>query len=418
MKILLKNATIIHAQSPFHNQQKDILIDTGKIVSIEDHIEDQTAKSLQLEQLHVSTGWFDPNVSFGEPGYEERETIANGLATAAKSGFTSIVLNPNTLPLVDSFADVSNLINQGKNHTTQLLVSGMLSEGGLGQQMASLSDMHQAGAVAFGDFKQSLDNPNLLRIALDYLQTFDGLILAYPIDSHLSNHGQMHEGKTSTHLGIRGIPRIAETATLARDLQILEYTGGKLHIPFISCAESVALIAAAKKKRLNVSCGVGIPHLFYTDAVLADFDAVYKINPPLRSNEDRQALREGLLEGTIDMVTSIHQPINIEYKQLEFENALEGSIGLETAFGVLNSIFTLEKTIAFLTRGKKRFGLGESKIEVGAAADLSLFNPKKRFTLQQKQLHSSSKNCMFIDAPLKGISHGAIYHNALTLNHD
>ena len=270
MKILLKNATLIHEKSPFHNKQKDVLVENGIISQIEDHIETNDATVIEFEDLHLSSGWFDPCVSFGEPGYEERETLANGLLTAAKSGFTHIVLNPDTDPIIDSHADVSHLKKSASHHTTALHISSVLSHGGEGKQMASLYDLQKAGAVAFGDYKKAYVNPNLLRIALDYSQSFDGLIQAYPMDDSLGNKGHMNEGLISTNLGLKGIPNVAETATLARDLQLLEYTKGKMHIPFISCATSVELIRAAKKKGLNLSCGVGIPHLIYTEENLLE----------------------------------------------------------------------------------------------------------------------------------------------------
>ena len=213
--------------------------------------------------------------------------------------------------------------------------------------------MHKAGAIAFGDFNTTLKNPNLLRIALDYVQSFDGLIQAYPLDCNLSNGGQMHEGEVSTNLGLKAIPHIAETSTLARDIQLLEYTQGRMHIPYISTAESVELIRNAKKKGLKISCGVAVAHLHATEEDLMDFDANFKIVPPLRSSKDQRALREGLLDGAIDMVTSLHQPLNPELKDLEFVRAKEGSIGLEASFGILLNYFPLVKVISFLTRGKK-----------------------------------------------------------------
>jgi len=416
MKILLKNATLIHEKSPFHNKQKDVLVENGIISQIEDHIETNDATVIEFEDLHLSSGWFDPCVSFGEPGYEERETLANGLLTAAKSGFTHIVLNPDTYPMLDSYTDVSHLLQRSQNHTTSLHISASLSEASVGENMAPLYEMHKAGAVAFGDFNQSHKNPNLMRIALDYVQSFDGLIQAYPLDPTLSNNGQMHEGEVSTHMGLKGIPHIAETIILARDLQLLEYTGGRMHIPYISSAASVELIRAAKKKGLKVSCAVSIAHIHATEQNLIDFDAAFKITPPLRSTADQRALREGLLDGTIDAVTSLHQPLNPEIKDLEFVQAKEGSVGLEAAFGILTNYFPLDKTIAFLTRGKRIFKINDSGFELGASADLTLFTPKGSQKLTEEQLHSTSKNSLFIGSTLKGSVYGCLRGSLLQLN--
>lgn len=416
MNILLKNATLIDEKSAFHNQKKDVFIQEGIITAIEDHIDSDADHVINRENLHLSSGWFDPSVCFGEPGFEERETLQNGLETAAKSGFTHIVLNPNTEPVIDSHADVSHLLKCNQQNTTALHISAALSEGSKGQKMASLSDLNKAGACAFGDFNRAITNPNLIRIALDYVQHFKGLIQAYPMDEALYSHGQMHEGIVSTNLGLKGIPVIAETSILSRDLQILSYTNGKLHIPFISCNESVQIIRAAKKNGADVTCGVGIAHLVFTEKELNDFDARFKIVPPLRTEADQRALREGLLDGTIDMVTSLHQPLNSEIKALEFVSAAEGSIGLEAAFGILMNVFPLEKVVAFLTRGKGRFGIPNKGIVPGQIADLSLFNPQGNRKFSVKDIYSTSKNCLFIDHSIKGVVYGSIRENHIQLN--
>lgn len=412
MKLLLKNATLIHEKSPFHNQKKDVLVVNGILTKIEDEIKDETAEEVEFEDLHLSPGWFDPCVSFGEPGYEERETLKNGLITAAKSGFTQIVLNPDTKPALDSFTDVSHLLQQANNQTTALSVSGSLTQQSAGKNLAPLHEMHLAGAVAFGDFNQGHQNPNMIRIALDYVQSFDGLIQAYPLDSNLSQGGQMHEGIVSTNLGLKGIPTIAETSILARDLQLLEYTEGAMHIPYISSGASVDLIRNAKKKGLKVSCSVPIAHLYATEENLKNFEANFKILPPLRTAEDQRELRAGLLDGTIDMVTSIHQPLNPELKDLEFVQAKAGSIGLEAAFGTLLNFFPLDKTISFLTRGKPTFKIDNPIFEIGKPADLTLFSPKGNYILETSDLYSSSKNCLFLGSTLKGKVYGCIRSDA------
>lgn len=416
MKILFKNATLIHEKSPFHNLKKDVLVVDNILSQVEDQIEVEDAKLIKYKDLHLSSGWFDPCVSFGEPGYEERESLANGLLTAAKSGFTQIVLNPDTHPALDSFTDVSHLLQQAKDQTTALHISASLSEGSRGENLAPLFEMHKAGALAFGDFNQPQKNPNLLRIALDYVQSFDGLIQAYPLDFNLSKNGQMHEGEISTNLGLKAIPHIAETSSLARDIQLLEYTQGRMHIPYISSANSVELIRNAKKKGLNISCGVPIAHLHATEENLLDFDANFKIIPPLRNSKDQRALREGLLDGTIDMVTSLHQPLNPELKDLDFVRAKEGSIGLEAAFGVLLNYFPLDKVIAFLTRGKAAFKINNTGFEIGSTVDLTLFTPKGSRSLEKIHLHSTSKNCLFLGSKIKGTVYGSLRGSALQLN--
>ena len=392
MKILLKKATLINDKSVFHNKKVDILIDDGLLSKIDNNIDVVADQLINLEELYVSSGWFDPNISFGEPGFEERETLENGLLTAARSGFTNVLLNPNTNPKTSTLADVNHLIQSTLSHTTKLYVSAVLSEKKYGKKMASLYDMHLAGAKAFGNFNETITNPNELKIALDYIQTFDGIIQSYPIDKKLCENGQIHEGEISVKLGLKGIPSISESVPLARDIQILEYTQGKIHIPYISTEKSVDLIRQAKKKGLNISCAVGVPHLLFTDKKLIDFDPNFKIIPPLRTDTAKNALREGLLDGTIDMITSLHQPINPESKDLDFVQSEPGCIGLEACLVILQDIFPLEKIISFLTRGKKRFGIQDHNFKLNTPADLTPFTPKGNGIFSDKNIHSSNKN--------------------------
>jgi len=416
MKFLLKNATLIDAKSPFHLQTKDILIAEGIIQTVGNDLLDASAQVLQYDNLHVSKTWFDPSVSFGEPGFEERETLENGLLTAARSGFGMVMLNPDTQPALDSHASIQHLLNKTAHSGTKLFITAALSQGNEGMQIAELNDLHLAGAKAFGDYKKHQTNTHLLRIALDYTQSFQGIIHSYPMETALSQKGLMHEGEYSIHMGVRGIPTIAETIALSRDLDLLAYTGGRMHINFISSAAGVELVRKAKKEGLKVSASVALPHLLYTDADLSGFNSRFRIEPPLRSKEDRQALRAGLLDGTLDMITTLHEPLNIELKQLEFEYITPGSIGLEAAFGLLNGIFTLEKTIAFLTRGKSFFNIPSASIKEGDKAELTLFNPTQEYVLSHKNLHSTSKNCMYLGQQMQGKVIGCLMGSTFTEN--
>ena len=340
MKILLKNATILNYQSPYNSTNQDILISQGLISIIAENIEaDKETEVYTFENLHVSCGWFDSGVSFGEPGFEERETLSNGQEVAARSGFTKILLNSNTDPIPDSKSIIGHLIKMSRGLTTTLYPIGALTVESKGNQMASLYDMISGGAIAFGDFKRPIQKANLLKIALQYCQSFEGMVISHPINNELAGKGVMHEGITSTRIGLKGIPSMAESVQIARDLEILKYSGGKLHIPNISTEAGLDLIRKAKKQGLKVSCSVGLPHLIFDDTKLESFDPNFKVFPPIRSKADQQALRAGLLEGTIDMISSMHEPMNIEFKKLEFENAAAGSLGLESCFGILNKVF-------------------------------------------------------------------------------
>ena len=417
MNVLIKSATIVDPKSDFHNQTLDILIEKGIITQIAKSITNpKNYKEIKLDNLHVSQGWFDSSVSFGEPGYEERETIENGLKTAALSGFTAVAVNSNTNPVIDSNSDISFLKGKANGNAVNLYPIGALTRSSNGEDLAELYDMKNAGAVAFYDYQKPINNPNLMKLALQYASNFDGLVMSFPQESKISGSGVMNENRTSTSLGLKGNPTLAEELQISRDTFLLEYTGGKLHIPTISTAKSVELIRRAKQNKLNISCSVAIHNLVFTDETLSTFNTNHKVSPPLRSQTDIEALIDGLKDGTIDMVTSDHNPIDIEHKKIEFDFAKCGTIGLETAFGALQNCFTLKKTIELLTKGKERFGIQINTINIGNKADLSLFNPNETYKFTKAQIISTSKNSIFENFQLKGKVYGIIANKQIVLN--
>lgn len=412
MKLLIRSAKIVDpGNKDLHLKKRDILVREGKIVEIGQGLELPSGyKEIERPNLHVSKGWFDSSISFGEPGYEERETLANGLYTAARSGYTEIVLNPDTKPIPDSSSDIL-FIKKAVEGPVNPHPMGALTVGSEGKDLAELYDMSQAGAVAFYDYKRPVTNPNLLKIALQYTQNFNAMVLSFPLDQRIAGQGNVHEGAQSTRLGLKGIPALAEELQLARDLYVLEYAGGKLHVPTVSTAGSVKLIREAKKKGLSVSCSVALHNLVKGDDLLENFDSNYKVLPPLRSKQDRNALKKALEDGTIDLVTTDHKPLNIEEKRVEFEQAAYGSLGLENAFGSLNQLFGLERSIDLLTRGRKLFGLSVPEIKEGVEANLCLFNPTVKYTLEKQHLLSTSHNSMYLGDALEGMVYGVIAHN-------
>jgi len=416
MNILLKSATIIDASSNHHLQKMDILVKNGKIEKIASTIDSGDFKVLELKNLHISQGWFDSSVSFGEPGFEERENIDNGLETAAISGFTHIALNANTNPVTQSKSQIKYILSKAEDKTVSIYPIGALSLNSEGQDLAELYDMQNAGAVAFYDYKKPISNTNLLKIALQYCQNFDGLIQSFPFDRSIAKNGMVNEELNSTKLGLKGIPALAEELQISRDLYLLEYTGGKLHIPTISTNKSVQLIKEAKKKGLNVSCSVSVNNLILTDDALQSFDSNYKLMPPLRTKEDNKALLKGLLDGTIDGVTSDHDPIDIENKKTEFDNAKYGSIGLESVFGALNTLMDFEKSIAILNNLKERFQVPINTISEGNNADITLFSPSEEYIFSKKDILSTSKNAALLGQKLKGKVYGVIANNKMKLN--
>lgn len=416
MKLIIRNATIVDPQSPFHNMKMDISVTNGIISDVAKNLKnDDKRDEVNLDNVHVSQGWFDSSVCFGEPGFEDRETISNGMMAAARSGFTDVALQPNTFPVIDNQSQVNFIKSKANGNAVTVHPVGALTVKSEGMDLAELYDMQNAGAIAFGDYKKDISNANLLKIALQYVQDFNGLVIAYSQDANLSKSGVANEGIVSTRLGLKGIPSLSESLQITRNLSILEYTGGRMHIPTISTAKSVELIRDAKRKGLNVTCSVAVHHLVLTDEVLDDFDTRYKILPPLRIESDRKALIKGVKDGTIDLITSDHNPIDIERKKMEFDFALSGTIGLESAFGALMTVLPLETIIEKLTAGRKLFGIEIQPIEKGNKASFSLFNPEGKSVFTKQNILSKSKNSAFLGLKSTGTVYGILNNNKLII---
>ncbi|MDN3677265.1 dihydroorotase [Flavobacterium paronense] len=417
MNLILRKAKIIDPQSPFHNQTVDVKITNGIFEKIGISLpKSETHQEFEHEGLHISQGWVDTSVSFGEPGFEDRETIANGLETAAKSGFTGIALQPNSYPIIDNQSQVHFVKQKADGFATELFPIGALTKASEGKDLAELFDMKNAGAVAFGDYNKSLSNANLMKISLQYVQDFDGLVIAFCQDESIKGNGVANEGIVTTRLGLKGIPSLAEELIVARNLFLLEYTGGRLHIPTISSAKSVALIKEAKKKGLNVSCSVAVHHLVLTDEKLEGFDSRYKVSPPLRTEEDRKALIAGIKDNTIDCITTDHNPIDIENKKMEFDLAKNGTIGLESAFGALLTVLPLDKIIEKLTFGKTILNAEIHSIKENNKVSISLFTTEDKWTFGKEHISSKSKNSAFLGQPMKGKAIGIYNQGKLILS--
>ncbi len=418
MNVLIKSATIISPKTAFHNTVQDLLIENGIIKKIATSIKNtHNYHVIDYSNLHVSIGWFDGSVSFGEPGFEERETIDNGLNVAAKSGFTGIALNSDTNPVVDNKSIIEFLINKSIKTATKLHPIGSLTKNAAGKELTELFDLKNSGAVAFYDYNKGINNANLLKIALLYAQSFDGLVMSFPQNNDIAGDGLMNESKQNTLLGLKGIPNFAEELQIKRDLALLKYTGGKLHIPTISTAESVMLIKKAKAEGLKVTCSVSINNLVLTDEVLHDFNTNYKTLPPLRTKTDQKALIKGIKEGIIDFIVSDHCPIDIEHKKVEFQLAKFGSIGLESFYGALNSILDLTDFIELITiNPRKIYNLEIPEIAIEKPANLTLFNPNAEIIFKENNILSTSKNSALLNQKLKGVVYGIIANNQLVLN--
>ncbi len=409
MNILLKSAKVVDPQSPFNKQIIDIRIQDGILTHIAPKLPPTSDdKVIELDNLHISQGWFDSSVCFAEPGYEERETLENGLKVAAKSGFTQVALEPNNNPITQDKASISFLKNKALNSPCQALPIGALTVNSQGQELAELYDMQNAGAIGFGDYKKAISNANVLKIALQYTQDFNALVIAFSQDSSIAGKGVANEGVQGTRLGLKPIAALAEELHVARNLFLLEYTNARLHIPTISTIGSLELIRQAKKKGLHVTCSVSVHHLALNDQALEEFDTRYKVLPPLRDKKTQEALIQGVLDNTIDCITSDHNPLDIEHKKLEFDAASFGTIGLESAYGALSTLLPMEVIVEKLTKARDIFKITNSPIAIGNKANLTLFNPQGNWTFTKADILSKSKNAIFLNAPMQGKVYGVV----------
>lgn len=387
MKLLISNAQVCDLQSPYHGKTCDILISGGSIEQIrlsakKSFTDLKGVKTIDAKGQLVFPGLMDMRADFCDPGFEHKETLSTGAAAALHGGFTDIALLPSTEPVRDSKIGIEYVLNQSKSLPVHLHPYGSLSAHRDGKEMAELFDMKQAGAVGFTDGNRPVGNAGLLLRVLLYNKIFDGIALVLPNDTSLSGSGLMHEGNVSTLLGLKGIPAIAEETIVHRDIEILKYTGGKLHFSAISTKGSVDLIRKAKKQGLAVSADVAFANLCYTDEQLAEYDANFKLFPPLRSKSDQKALWEGIQDGTLNAIVSNHQPQNKESKEVEFEYALPGMITLQTLLPELlahkPTTVELAQVIAALSwQPRAILNLPKVSVEEGSIASLALYQPKQ-----------------------------------------
>ncbi|MCS7035431.1 MAG: dihydroorotase [Saprospiraceae bacterium] len=413
MRLLLRRVRVF-AEGRLSGPQ-DVFLRDGVIAAIGQHLplEANAEERAFADEAWLMPGWLDVGAQVGEPGYEHREDLYSAAQAAAAGGFTAIAPFPNTLPVVDNKGAVAFVLHKTADAPVHFYPIGALSVGAAGKDLAELYDMHSAGAVAFSDGNQPVQDAGLLLRALQYAQAFGGLVLDWPFHKGLAGGGQMHEGLVSTRLGMRGIPPLAEEVAVQRSLSILEYTGGRLHLHLLSSAKSVALVRAAKAAGLPVTASVAVLNLCFTDETLADFDSLWKVLPPLRDESHRQALLEGVADGTIDFLCTHHTPWHIEAKQLEFPYAEAGAIGLETAFALCRTYLadalppeTLVEKWALAPR--RVLGLPAPEIKVGAPAELALFAPNQEWTLTEQDLRSRSANTPLLGQRLRGQPIGII----------
>ena len=416
MKVLIKKTKIIDSSSKHNNKVFDVLINNNRIEKIAKSIQiDSDTKIFKSDNLHLSQGWFDMHVNFGQPGFEQRETINNGLRSAAQGGFTEVLLMPNTQPSIDNSTMVEFIKKYNKDSIVNIQVAGNLTVNQKGENIVEMHDMINSGCIAFTDDKQSIQSNELMKIALLYIKDTKSLIMSFPNDKKIQNKGVINEGKISTQLGLKGIPNIAEEMMIDRDITLCTYTDSKIHESYISTEKSIEKIKEAKAKGVNISADVTVHNIFLTEEKANNFDSRYKVLPPLRTEQDNKAIIKGLKGGTIDVITTDHSPYEIETKKIEFDNAAFGIIGLESAFGLI--IKNLEKHLdinqiieKISMNPRSILGIKNHSIEEGNIANITLFDPTIEWKFKEENINSKSKNSPFIGEKLKGKAL-AIYNN-------
>ena len=418
MSLLLNSVTVSDTTSKYFNSRVNILIDSkGYIKKIsKNKISDKVKKVVDLEGLYISESWFDFNANFCDPGYEYKENLKSGVHVAINSGFLDVLITPNTNPIIQTKADVSYIQEKSLNNFCEIHPSAAISKYFNGKDLNDIIDLHNSCVNAFTNSYSCEESSEMIMNSLLYLNQIDTLLLTKPKDRSFSD-GVVNNGYYSNTVGLKGIPRISESIAVERDLSILEYVGGKIHFTGISTKESVSIIRDAKTKKLNVTCDVPIHNLILDDSNVVSFDPNYKVDPPLRTKEDIDALIEGINDGTIDIIASHHEPQDIDTKKCEFEKANFGVISLQTFFSnivQLSRRIPLENLIkTFSTNPKKILGVETYSVVEGSKASFTVFDPDGSWDYNENSNLSKSINSPWLNWSLKGKVKAVIKDNRI-----
>lgn len=416
MKIILKNVRVVNPEQKLDEKNTTLIIENGIISTLgeKENIEDKDAKVFNLEGKVVVPGLFDMHVHLREPGREDEETVVTGCNAAANGGFTGVACMPNTEPAIDSAEVVSLIKKQSAGHLVDVYPIGAATIGRKGEILSPMVELYEAGAVAFSDDGVAVKTSAMVKRALEYSRMLNLPIIEHCEDESLAG-GAMNEGMNSTLFGLPPIPSVSEDIIVIRDILLAEYTGGKIHIAHISTKKSVELVRDAKRKGLNVTAEATPHHFTFSDSELKTYDTNFKMNPPLRTGEDVTAIIEGLKDGTIDCIASDHAPHSIEEKEMEFEHAPNGIIGLETQVGLTltelfhKNILTLNQVIEkMVIKPLKILNIPVPQIKAGESANLSILDLDEIWNVDKQGFKSKSRNTPFDKMLLKGKSVGVI----------
>lgn len=397
MAILLKNLKLI--QEGEINGPSNYSLENGVIGEVAELNTIDFEKEIDCSGFFASSGWIDLRCGLGEPGQEYRETVESLCQSLTASGFAQALVMPNTDPVIQTKNEVDFVLNKAKAFSAQLHVMGAVTKNAQGEDLTEILDMHfQSGLRFFGDGIKTLSNSDRYMKILQYLQKFDGILFDHAYDPLLAIFGQMHEDEISTKLGLKGLPNFAEDIAIQRNLEILRYSGGRVHFQTINTAKGIDLIRNAKKEGLNVTADISIYQLIFSDSDLLTFDSNFKVKPPYRGFKDRLALVEGLKDGTIDAIVSNHQPQDFDSKFAEFDLAAFGMAGLQTflpSMVILSEELGWELLIEKITRGPEKI-IGKQ------AKSLTIFDPKEKWVYNEKTNRSLSANHPWFGTELQG----------------
>ncbi|MCA0395807.1 MAG: dihydroorotase [Bacteroidetes bacterium] len=420
MKVLLRQVLINDPLSPFAGSVQDIIVDNGKISQIGNELADSHAKEYSHAGWQAMPGFVDSFAHFNDPGMEYRETIETGAAAAAAGGFTTVMVVPNTKPVIDTKSAVEYIVAKNTQLPARVLPLGAVTRQTDGKELAEMYDMFANGAIAFSDGIQPIQSAGLLVKALQYIKAIDAVLIQVPDDTSIASHGLINEGIVSTRLGLPGKPMMGEELIVARDIKLARYADSKIHFTGVSSPKSIEYIRRAKDGGLNVTCSVTPYHLFFNDEDLLQYDTNLKVNPPLRRKEDMLLLRKAVLDGTVDCIATHHLPHNYDAKVLEFEYAKFGMIGLESAYAAVKTaipeLSDKQLTNLFSRNARTIFKLPAAKIALGQDIELTLVDPQASAVFSAADIRSKSRNSAFIGRELKGKIIGTLCGNRMQMN--